>query len=136
MESMFSFVGIIIIVFGILQIILFFKMWLMTDDVKRIKNNLIDGTDASFDTAKKEFMLGNTDKAFEIYNKCFINDVMAIYKETRDGAVNAERDKERYEGKYKEKCDLYQKEIEKLGSKYSIDYLRFDTLKKIDFIMD
>lgn len=37
MEGMFTFVGIIIIVFGVLQIILFFKIWGMTNDVKRIK---------------------------------------------------------------------------------------------------
>ena len=38
MEGMFTFVGIIIIVFGILQIILFFKMWGMTNNVNEIKN--------------------------------------------------------------------------------------------------
>lgn len=38
MEAMFSFVGIIIIVFGILQIILFFKMWGMTNNVSEMKN--------------------------------------------------------------------------------------------------
>lgn len=38
MEGMFTFVGIIIIVFGILQIILFFKVWGMTNNVNEIKN--------------------------------------------------------------------------------------------------
>ncbi len=38
MEGMFTFIGIIIIVFGILQIILFFKMWGMTNNVNEIKN--------------------------------------------------------------------------------------------------
>ena len=33
-------VSIIIIVFGILQIILFFKIWGMTNDVREIKNML------------------------------------------------------------------------------------------------
>lgn len=37
MEGMFTFVGIIVIVFGILQIILFFKLWEMTNDVKKIR---------------------------------------------------------------------------------------------------
>ena len=41
MESLFSFVGIIIIVFGILQIILFFKIWGMTNDIKTVKNEFI-----------------------------------------------------------------------------------------------
>lgn len=38
MEGMLNFVSIIIIVFGILQIILFFKIWGMTNDVKYLKN--------------------------------------------------------------------------------------------------
>lgn len=38
METTLNIVSIIIIVFGILQIILFFKIWGMTDDVKEIKN--------------------------------------------------------------------------------------------------
>lgn len=33
--------AIILIVFGILQIILFFKIWVMTDNVKDIRNKLV-----------------------------------------------------------------------------------------------
>lgn len=38
MEGIMLFVSIIIIIFGILQIILFFKVWGMTNDVKKVKN--------------------------------------------------------------------------------------------------
>lgn len=38
MESLSSLVAVIIIVFGILQIILFFKLWGMTNDVKIMKD--------------------------------------------------------------------------------------------------
>lgn len=45
MEEITMFVSIVIIVFGVLQIILFFKLWGMTNDVERIKNKLnIDPT--------------------------------------------------------------------------------------------
>jgi hypothetical protein len=37
MEGITLFVSIVIIVFGILQIILFFKLWEMTNDVKKIR---------------------------------------------------------------------------------------------------
>ena len=37
MEGITLFVSIVIIVFGILQIILFFKLWGMTNDVKKIR---------------------------------------------------------------------------------------------------
>ena len=42
METMLNFVGIIIIVFGVLEIILFFKMWGMTNNVKELKNLYAD----------------------------------------------------------------------------------------------
>lgn len=49
MEDMQNLIGWIIIIFGILQIILFFKIWVMTDNVKRIKSNLINNADTSFE---------------------------------------------------------------------------------------
>lgn len=132
MGATMNIVSIIIIVFGILQIILFFKVWGMTDDVSRIKKNLIDGTDASLETAKKEIMLGHPDKAFEIYNKCFINDITTLHKDTCTAGMNSEPAKDTYEAKYQEKCQLYKKELAKLGDKYSIDFSRFDAFDKID----
>nr|DAQ83203.1 MAG TPA: hypothetical protein [Caudoviricetes sp.] len=39
MEGMTLFVSIVIIVFGILQIILFFKLWGMTNNIKELKKN-------------------------------------------------------------------------------------------------
>lgn len=45
MEGLITFSGIVIIAFGILQIILFFKIWGMTNDIKEIKNKyLSEGT--------------------------------------------------------------------------------------------
>ena len=130
-----NFTAIIIVIFGILQIILFFKVWIMTDDVKRIKKNLIDGTDASFETAKKELLIGNTDKAIEIYNKCFINEIAAIYYETKTENLNSSPAKDTYEIKYKKTCQRYEKEIEKLGTNCPIDFSRFDNFDKVDKIM-
>lgn len=40
MEDILVFVSIVAVVFGILQIILFFKLWGMTNDVKEMKNML------------------------------------------------------------------------------------------------
>lgn len=42
MEGILNFISIIFIVFGILQIILFFKVWGMTNDVKELKNLYAD----------------------------------------------------------------------------------------------
>jgi len=40
MEDLVGFVSIIIIVFGILQIILFFKLWGMTNDVRKLRKQV------------------------------------------------------------------------------------------------
>lgn len=37
---MYAFLSVILIIFGILQIILFFKLWGMTNDVKAISNKM------------------------------------------------------------------------------------------------
>lgn len=39
---MIDFLSIIFLIFGILQIILFFKMWGMTNDVRKIKNKFLE----------------------------------------------------------------------------------------------
>ena len=135
MEDMQNLIGWIIIIFGILQIILFFKIWVMTDNVKRIKSNLITNADTSFEAAQKEIIFGHPDKAFEIYNKCYVNDVARLHKETKNAGMNSEPAKDTYEIKYKEKCQAYEKELAKLGNKYIIDFSRFDSFDKINEIM-
>ena len=40
MEDLMTFTGIVMIAFGILQIILFFKIWAMTNNVREIKGKL------------------------------------------------------------------------------------------------
>ena len=42
-NGMETFMAIVFLVFGILQIILFFKIWGMTNNVKKIKNKLFEG---------------------------------------------------------------------------------------------
>ncbi len=69
METFALITGIVFIVFGILQIILFFKIWGMTNDVKRIseyvkpkppKDNCFSDLMA---TAKKDIYIGDVEKA-------------------------------------------------------------------------
>lgn len=42
MENLLTFTGIIMIAFGVLQIILFFKMWGMTNDIREMKNKFMN----------------------------------------------------------------------------------------------
>lgn len=46
MEGFYLFIGIVIIVFGILQIILFFKLWGMTNDIREIRKEYINKSEA------------------------------------------------------------------------------------------
>lgn len=42
---MIDFLSIVLLIFGVLQIILFFKMWGMTNDIKEIRNKYLKDED-------------------------------------------------------------------------------------------
>ena len=80
MENMQNFTGWIIIIFGVLQIILFFKIWIMTDDVTKIKNTIqANGYPNGISPAKFELAMGNIEKAKELATREFISDIYKIY---------------------------------------------------------
>ena len=80
MENMQNFIGWIIIIFGVLQIILFFKIWIMTDDVTKIKNTIqANGYHNGISPAKFELAMGNIEKAKELATREFISDIYKIY---------------------------------------------------------
>ncbi len=70
---MIDFLIIILLIFGVLQII-FFKVWGMTNDVRKIKNKTVN----SFNEAHKQIILGNKDKAFEIYQRLYVEELIKI----------------------------------------------------------
>lgn len=86
METTLNIVSIIIIVFGALQIILFFKIWGMTNDVKQIKESLPNTPD-NLSPAQMEFIIGNADKAKGLAIREFILDIYQIYRKTLKGHI-------------------------------------------------
>lgn len=86
MEGISLFVSIVIIIFAVLQIILFFKLWGMTNDVKKIKQALPNAS-TNISPAKMEFIIGNTDKAQEMAIREFIVDIYSIYKKALKGYI-------------------------------------------------
>lgn len=108
MEGITLFVSIVIIVFGILQIILFFKLWGMTNDVKKIRKSL-PNVSSDLSPAKMEFIIGNTDKAKEMLKKEFVLDVYESYMKI-----------------VKENTEVTDPSV--MGKEYSIDY---DRLKRV-----
>ena len=130
MEGITLFVSIVIIVFGILQIILFFKLWGMTNDVKKIRKSL-PNVSSDLSPAKMEFIIGNTDNAKEMLKKEFVLDVyesyMKIVKENtevtdpsvmeKEYSIDYDRLKRVYKGRFKDIID-------------DVDFERYSTFVK------
>ena len=130
MEGITLFVSIVVIVFGILQIILFFKLWGMTNDVKKIRKSL-PNVSSDLSPAKMEFIIGNTDKAKEMLKKEFVLDVyesyMKIVKENtevtdpsvmeKEYSIDYDRLKRVYKGRFKDIID-------------DVDFERYSTFVK------
>ncbi len=69
-----SFLMVIVVVFGILQIILFFKIWGMTNDVNKIKNKM--GETSITEDAQVSFLKGQKDKAKDLLDTAFFKSIL------------------------------------------------------------
>ena len=78
MEGLIQFTGIVMIAFGILQIILFFKIWGMTNNVKRIWKK-IDNKDFLSD-ACVSYIKGNLEETERLANEAFLQEVALLSK--------------------------------------------------------
>lgn len=112
MEGMFIFVGIIIIVFGILQIILFFKAWGMTNDVKKIKNELVgsDSEDLRKKLLNKAVLKEDKNKIAEILFEELFNRLQFYYYNSFD---------------YSGGEDYFTSKISNLKKEYKDKYLKY-----------
>lgn len=79
MEGLIQFTGIVMIAFGILQIILFFKLWGMTNNVKRIWNK-IDTENDNLSEACLSYVKGDIDQTEKLLNDSFIQNATFLYK--------------------------------------------------------
>lgn len=75
MNDLLTFTGIIIIVFGLLQIILFFKIWRMTNHVKGIWDKTKDST---LHKACLSYVKGDIDETEKLLHEAFLNDTSAL----------------------------------------------------------
>ena len=78
MEGLIQFTGIVMIAFGILQIILFFKVWGMTNNVKCIWKK-IDNKDF-LSEACISYIKGNLDETERLANEAFLQEVAYLSK--------------------------------------------------------
>ncbi|WP_042373645.1 hypothetical protein [Bacteroides neonati] len=84
MEGLLNFVSIIIIVFGVLQIILFFKLWGMTDDIRAIKNKYLN-LSKNQDSNNVNPVLGSKDFQIGALVENVKTEKKLIIKEIKDG---------------------------------------------------
>lgn len=79
-----TFIGIIMIVWGILEIILFFKIWSMTDHIKALKKDHFNETALSKDEMvnylRKNLILGDIEKVKRTLLLNFFDNVEENYK--------------------------------------------------------
>ena len=80
MENITLFASIAIIVFGVLQIILFFKLWEMTNDVKKIGlKHSPSKEDELIDEAQLLCLDGEKENAFKCYKQAFFISISELY---------------------------------------------------------
>ena len=135
-----TFMGIIMIAWGILEIILFFKIWGMTNDVQALKKDHFCET--TFETKgqiarflRKNLVLGNMDNVKRILLQNFIDNVEHGYGELKSyGYVKDENGNDKWtsfeEQNLKESIRPYvenlQKQFEKIGEELPIYIQRME----------
>lgn len=75
MEGMLTFIGWVIIIFGILQIILFFKVWIMTNNVAKISKKMGCGNN-KLHSVRATLLTEGADAAKKILLKSIVDDLM------------------------------------------------------------
>lgn len=136
---MIEFLSIVMLVFGILQIVLFFKIWGMTNNVLFIKkwtDKKISEEDALIREAQLYALDGNYELAISNYQKAFKLSVIELYEslvsEYGDKDGNNERD-ESYINKYNSIVSYYEKRLNKINSKLNKE--GFDSFTKVNAII-
>lgn len=134
MEGIITFTAIVMIVFGILQIILFFKIWGMTNNVSKIKREL-KKDDTFIIEAQMKALDGLHNEAFKLYEKSFHIKLIELYNKIVDEYKNEDEIDYEYRNnywlsEYQKIVAYYDKRIKKLGT-YDLQANRFDTYKKI-----
>ena len=63
------------LVCGIISLILFFKVWGLTNNVKKLTQHFLENEENTLGVAKKLYILGDYDAALNIYKQCFVDEV-------------------------------------------------------------
>lgn len=97
MDDISGLIALFLIVFGVLQIVLFFKIWEMTTNISEIKNRIFENDYTS--DANYYYLLGDIDKAEKLLNEAFLKEISNISSRTTsedNWAQNFEKLKSKY----------------------------------------
>jgi len=136
-----TFIGVIMIVWGILEIILFFKIWGMTNDVKALKKDHFNETVFETKSGKarylrKNLVLGNIEDVKRTLLKNFIDNVEYDYDELQThGYVKDENgndvwtsfEEQNLMKSIRPYVENLQKQYEKIGEELPIYIQRMET---------
>ena len=136
-----TFMGIIMIAWGILEIILFFKIWGMTDDIKALKKDHFSETvfetkDVMARYLRKNLVLGNMENVKRTLLKNFIDNVENGYGELKSyGYIKDENGNEKWSSLVEHNLKVsirpyvenLQKQYDKIGEDLPVYIKRMET---------
>ena len=132
-----TFIGIVMIIGGILEVILFFKIWGMTNDIRALKKDYCNNTsdisnDDFIEDLRKNIILGNIEKVKKVLLTHFIKDVqdsfynLPSYKRGENGGIIYLR-----EENMKKSMHLYvdnlEKQFNKIGEELPAQIKKMET---------
>lgn len=136
---MIEFLSIVMLVFGILQIILFFKLWGMTNNVLSVKKwteKKLSEVDVLIRKAQICALDGEYECAISNYQKAFQLSVIELYEsivsEYGDRDEYLERDNV-YQDRYNTLVSYYEKRINKVHGK--LDKEKYESFDKINTLI-
>ena len=124
-----SLVSITILVFAFLQIILFFKLWGMANNVKKISSKQLSFLDNKrIEEAQICLLKNESEKALDLYRQAFFMFVSDLYNKTlTDGS---ERKKEYWTEHYAKIVRFFTRRLQNFDN--PIDFSVYDTFDKVE----
>ena len=124
-----SLVSITILVFAFLQIILFFKLWGMANNVKKISLKQLSFLDNKrIEEAQICLLKNESEKALDLYRQAFFMSVSDLYNKTlTDGS---ERKKEYWTEHYAKIVRFFTRRLQNFDN--PIDFSVYDTFDKVE----
>ena len=131
-------------VFGVLSLVLFFKIWGMTNDVERIQKKVCAQRGSAWVKIKHLILLGKTEEAYQELNACFLEQVEHIanrcpYNSKNDGffVQNYTSDNSKRDGFFAKELDsaisLFKPWYDAIGKEIPSGLKELDAKRYIDF---